>query len=68
MGVVVWLRCALAVVNDGQYDKEKSAGIEDEGFDRVLCALFHGFTASRLNILRSAIVLRSALLFPVLPG
>jgi hypothetical protein len=50
------LCCALAVVNDGKYDKEECSGIEEERFDRVLCALFHGFTASRSNILLHAIV------------
>lgn len=59
--VILWgwwlmLCCALAVVNDGKYDKEECSGIEEERFDRVLCALFHGFTASRSNILLFAIV------------
>lgn len=56
--VILWgwwwmLCCALAVMNDGKNDKEKSAGIEEERFDCVLCALFHGFTASCSDIFRS---------------
>lgn len=44
------LCCALAVVNDGQYDKEECSGIEEKRLDGVLMSLFHGFTASRSNI------------------